>query len=106
MTPRVAKIDDLFYDSDDGTFKNHTGRTAFTNTDFAKLATTYGARNVDAGSTTLKRAVITSTSLRATAQGQRGRFLGGIIRLVNRDNGLDKALCKHNNFRLDKREFT
>lgn len=65
--------------------------TEFTEADFAKLATTYGARNVDAGSTTLKRAVITSTSLRATAQGQRGRFLGGIIRLVNRDNGLNQA---------------
>ena len=63
--------------------------TEFTEADFAKLATTYGARNVDAGSTTLKRAVITSTSLRAAAQGQRRRFLGGIIHLVNRDNGLN-----------------
>ena len=89
MTPRVAKIDDLFYDSDDGTFKNHTGRTAFTSADFDRLATTSSARNVDTSRTTLKRAVITSTSLRAAAQGQRRRFLGGIIHLVNRDNGLN-----------------
>lgn len=76
-----AKIKDIVYDVDSNQFRDVSIGQPFTDSDFAELAKSDRARQVNAGSTTLKRAAIASTLLREQEGKSRYKLLEGISQL-------------------------
>lgn len=80
--PWVAKTNDITYDVNSTQFRDLSDGRSFTDTDFAELAKSDRARQVNAGSTTLKRAAIASTLLREQEGKSVNQLLEGISQLA------------------------
>lgn len=90
--PRVAKTNDITYDVNSNQFRDLSDGRSFTDSDFAELAKSDRARQVNAGSTTLKRAAIASTLLREPAGNATSKLLDGISKLALQSELLDSQL--------------
>jgi len=104
----VAKLDDIVYDFDEQQFIEVSSGKPYTDEKFRILAQSRQARATHAGSATLKRAAITSTSLRAKSGTQRKRLLELISRLTFQrlDNTqLNQIFYSRGESQTDTREF-
>jgi hypothetical protein len=66
----VSKIDDLIYNIESGQFEDKSSGKPFTDSHFKLLAQTKAGRGVDAGRSTLQRAVIAHTYMGETREGK------------------------------------